>query len=302
MKFFKGYLFYTILFIFSFVVFLYLSFPYAILKEAVISQVSKATGYTIRVDSLGPNLPVGFHAEGVLVGLQDVSRGIKVKELDVNVSLLSIIIGKISASLELISDNDGFIDLGVNFGILDLISQSFIPSSINLDAENFQMDSLFRFGLGYIDENFPGFGFVSSFKGDLDGEIELNLDTSDLSQSSGIMKIGLKKATLALDPSLNLGLQNFKKAQVEANMKSGSLKFLKKSGLQSQLLKVGFAGDVKLKKRINSSALNLKVGIELYKDLKDQIGPLLSSFSGSSDGKINVAIRGILANPKVTTN
>jgi len=301
MKFFRGYLFYCGFFIFSFLFFIYLSFPYAILKEAVVSKLSQATGYSIRVKSLGPNLPLGFYAEGVQVGITDASDGLDLKSLEFDISLLSLLVGSISGNAELTSTNDGYFEVDVDFSIFDLFARSFIPSYISFEAEKFELNSVFRLIFAVIDQKFPGFGFVSSTKGNLNGKMEVSLDTSDVTQSSGSMQISLKPASLALDESFKLGIQNFEKAKIQADMKSGEVKIKKKSGFKSQLLQIALDGNVKLKKPLYSSSLNVKIGVELFKDLKDQIGPLLGSFSGSGDGKINVSIRGMLSNPKVST-
>ena len=43
------------LFFVSFLVFLFLTFPYEVLKETVAAEVSKATGYLVRIGDLGPS-------------------------------------------------------------------------------------------------------------------------------------------------------------------------------------------------------------------------------------------------------
>ena len=296
-----GTFFYGLVFVFSFLLFVYLSFPYAILKEALVSQISMASGYDIKVAKLGPKLPLGFELEGVQVGVEDASQGIDLKSLEASVSLLSLIIGKVSGTVELVSQNDGYMEVDVGFSLLDLITQTFIPRNIELQADGFAIGHISKLGFAVVDQKFPGFGFVTELKGNLHGSIVMELDPENLSQSPGSMNIQLKKSRLALDPGLNLGAQNFEKALIKAKVRSGVVKFDKKSGFHSQLLKIDLGGEIKLKKKIQQSTLSIQVAIQLLKELKDQIGPLLSSVTGSSSGKIQVDIKGILASPKVRT-
>ena len=53
----------SLLFGFSFTLFLYLTFPYEVLKEAVAAQISKATGYNVQIGDMSVALPLGIKGE-----------------------------------------------------------------------------------------------------------------------------------------------------------------------------------------------------------------------------------------------
>jgi hypothetical protein len=50
---------YVLLFFLGFVIFFLFTFPYGVLKEAIVSEISQATGFTVRVKEMGPSFLIG---------------------------------------------------------------------------------------------------------------------------------------------------------------------------------------------------------------------------------------------------
>ena len=56
---------YFVLFLGSFVVFLYMTFPFKVSKEALANEITKMTGVSVRIQDLSPSFPVGLNLAGL---------------------------------------------------------------------------------------------------------------------------------------------------------------------------------------------------------------------------------------------
>ena len=108
-----------VLFVFSLLFFLYLSFPYGVMKEALSSQIQVATGITVRMESLGPAFPFGFSASDVEI-YKGRSPRVKVKEITAKVSLLQLLMLRLGVSVEAEDMKGGDLAVTVGYGLLDL--------------------------------------------------------------------------------------------------------------------------------------------------------------------------------------
>lgn len=299
---------YVILFFFSLVFFVYLTFPYGVLKETLTTNISQSTGLVIRMKDFGPSLPLGFAAGEVSVsggGSGDKSFGMETASL--HVSLLPLLWGTLTAGLELESKNDGWLELELDFSLIDMIFDSvFLPGQVFLQAEEFDIGGLASFFIAREGTK-PGANPMVSglltkidLRGHLDGGVEIDLDVDDPTRSAGNVNLLLKKAVLKVnDPSLNLPEQRFKKALLRASMQSGSLKVDKKSGFHTEDLKIDVSGNIQLRQKIERSTLNLLLNLKLFKTLKEQFG-FMVDMSGGKDGGVAYQMRGTLGRPRVS--
>lgn len=293
---------YILLFLFSFTFFLYLTFPYSVLKEAVFAEVAKATGYNIQIENFGPSLPVGFEGENLQISSKDGSQNIQLQEVDITISMLSLLIGRISIDADLVSKNKGELDLQVSWGILQLaLDQNFIPSSIDIDADNFDVGSLATFGIQSYAKNandlIKGTLLKMIVTGNLVGTAELDLAVDDPVQSSGVVNLKLAKAALDLnDEGLGVAKQNFKKADIRGSLEKGSLKINPKSGFVSQELSIKLKGKTDLRSPLPSSKLDLGIDVNLSGKLKENFDFVLS-MAGGKDGGVKYKLSGTLGRP-----
>jgi type II secretion system protein N len=303
----KRLLFYSFLFVFSFVLFIYVSFPYTILKEAVITQVMRQTGLDLRVHSLGPKLPLGFEVEKVQVNLPSGDKGIELKSATVRISVLSLVIGNLTATVDLESVDEGTLDAKVSFSILDIIGGQFIPSYVGLEAEGFAIGHLARFGLAQGQEAMKSQALVADLlgkfgvNGKLHGTLELDLNPSNPKSSKGMVNLQIKKGVLKIDKSLGMADQKFEKALLKAKLSQGQLKINDRSGFHTQGLKIDLMGGVTMKNRLEKSSLNVDLKIRLDKDLKEQYGFVIDTALGGSGGALKCQIRGTITHPNVIT-
>lgn len=297
----------TVLFLFSFMFFVYITFPYEILKETLSIQISKATGYSIQVDRLGPNLPLGVDIGGLKFASKDQSLGISLEEVSVNLDLLNLFVGEISSTL-LIEDRSGSLYLRAGLGIGDIVSGSFVPSSYVVRADKFPVDQFVKFGLKVAGKG--GNPMVAplleaiGLKGKLNANVEFDLNSSNPAQSTGFATIDLQPAKLILShPSLGLDDEEFRKAKIKASVASGKVTIDRSSGLISKGLDLKLRGSIDLKNKIETSLLNMNINLVLKSTLQEKFGFIIGIALNSPgrDNQMTVQMKGPVGAPRVST-
>lgn len=297
------------LFCFSFIVFLYWSFPYGVLKEALSSQIQVATGMNVRMADLGPAFPVGFNASDV-----EISGGgdakVSFKAISVKLSIWQLLLLRLGINLDIEAGNKGDLDLGIAFGLGSLISgKSMLPSHMTLNADSFPLDGIVSYAIKQAVASGVG-GPVAGpiisalgFRGKLNGSAAVDLDSTSMSQSSGDVKLNFKDSALLLnDPSIGLPDQVFKSAQITASMANGMLKVDPASKFASDELMFGVEGKIGVKNVINQSDLDLKLAVKLSGGLGEKFGWVMDGLSSgaSKGGNLNLQLRGTLGAPVPT--
>lgn len=299
---------YTSLFFLSFFFFVYLTFPYTILKEAVTARVARETGLDIRIDEFGPVLPVGFEARKVSIGSMAGGPTIQVQNAEVRLSLLNLLIGRIGVSVDLETKGGGTLDLYGRIGLMQLLlDKNFMPSRVELEAESFPIGPIVGFMLAKQanspDTNPMISGLLTQIglDGNLAGAVDLDIDPSNLADSNGKIDLQLKDSKLTIsDPSLNLADQTFKKAIIKANVGGGTFKIADASGFHTQEMLIDLGGQVGLKNQLERSVMDLQMSLKLEEGLKDQFGFVLD-MAGGSGGAVKFEVKGTVGNPNVVT-
>lgn len=295
-------LWYSGLFIVSFLVFFLFTFPYGVVKEAVVGEISQSTGLNIRVKEIGPSFPIGIDAEGLKIATQDSMAQVEFNSADVTVSILPLFIGRVTFNLELVSKNKGILEASVTFGLLQLISQKdMVPSRINLESKDFELGPIVTLMLREksksANDMVKDLMTQITFLGNLSGKAEIKLATSEPIQSTGTVDLQLKKATLDLNnPNLVVARQNFEKALIKGSLQNGKLTIDPNSALNSQELKVAFKGNSVLRNPFETSLLDFLIAIKLQGTLKDNFGFIMSVIGGN-EGGVNYTINGNLSKP-----
>ena len=292
---------YVGLFLFSFLIFFLFTFPYGVVKEAVISQVSQATGLNIRVKDVGPSFPIGIDAEELKISTQDAMAQVEFRSVDFTISVLYLFVGKLKVDAELVSKNKGKIDASASFGILQLIGGDFVPRNISLESQDFELGPIVTLALREksktANELVKDLMNQITFVGNLTGRTEIKLATSEPIQSVGTVDLQLKKASLTINnPNLSLARQVFEKGLIKGNLANGKLSIDPNSALNSQELKVGFKGNSVLRNPFENSILDFVIALKLEGTLKDNFGFVLSVMGGNDQG-LNYTINGTIARP-----
>lgn len=299
----------VVLFFVSFMLFLFLTFPYEVLKESLAAEISQQTGYNVRIGDMSANIPLGLTAEKIRIESPNGGQALTLSSLSFDISILKLLLAKVATDIEIQSGN-GRIVLDLDFGIFDLVSGTVVPKRLVFEAKDFPLDEAVAFGLG-IASSGPGANPMVApllsaigISAQLNGNADFKLDAKDPTQSTGAAEIVLKQAVLKLDhPSLGLPNQVFQKAQIKAKAAGGKVVLDKSSGFVAEELELLTEGNVTLKPNALASLLDLKVIFRLNKGLKERFGFLIDAVTGnpSSDGQLTMQVRGPLEAP-VTTN
>ena len=283
----------------SFVFFLYLSFPYEILKEAVAVKAASATGMAINIGEMKPKFPVGITVEKLSVGTASGAR-LEIEKASASVSIFKLLIGKLGVQVDLEDKSSGYLDLTTDFGLLSLIKNpASPPARIVVDAAKFEIGSIVDFLLHSQAESpavnqmikplFHAFAVV----GKLSADVDLSLDAVEPVNSEGSLDISVDNMILkVVDPNMTIPQQDFKKAKILAKLLDGRLSFDGTSGLSSRDLDISIGGQVSQRPEIK---LDLLIGVQLREDLKSQFSWMMDAAAHKeTNGQIEIHVGGSL--------
>ncbi|MCX6123488.1 MAG: type II secretion system protein GspN [Proteobacteria bacterium] len=294
------------LFIGTFFLFLYLSFPYGVLKEALASQIQLSTGMGVRIEELGPAFPFGFNARQV-----ELSGGgggkVSFKKIGIRLSILQLFLLGLGVNIDIEAANKGSLDVDLKFGILRLLAgKQVLPSLIELDAKTFPLDGLASYALKHVVASGAGGAMAGpllgalAFRGSLNGDVSIELDSVAMSQSTGSVNLKFSDAALILsDPSIGLPDQVFKTAQIKGAMAAGALKIEPATRFIADELEIGSDGKINIKNSFMASDLDLKVIVKLTGGLGEKFGWVMDGLSGgaSKGGNLSLQVRGTIGSP-----
>jgi len=276
---------YSLFFLFSFVLGLYLTFPWSAAKEKIFAFASKQVGTKITAQTLEPSWITGVEMNGVEIGEVDP---IVLDKVRARVHLLPFLTGKQGFSVWL-PIGKGEIDADVTMG----------PEIIDVDAHiaKVQLDQvaplLAASGLPLI--------------GTVDLTADLTLGKKDPKLTHG--KIVLTTEGLAVEkggkmgmvpvPELTLG--NLK---LEVPITDGKIEF-KNTRVPGTDVEISLDGSIALNEVIGRSSINLMLGIKPTEKLLGSdplLRPILKNFDSAKDseGFYGLAITGTLQNRKTT--
>ena len=151
---------YITLAIVSFIFFFLVSFPWGILKEAVVAQIRGVSPISVQIGQLGPSLPFGFQADDIKLSSADGSKEVELRHVEVTISFLSLFIGDLGLSLDIVDKTGGELTLNTDIPLSQILGGQPLPSSIDLNSDKFSIGDLVSLGLNvysdYADELVKG--------------------------------------------------------------------------------------------------------------------------------------------------
>ena len=159
-------LFLMFIFVTSFLFFLYLTFPYNVVKEYLAGEVSKQVGINLVIGELEPNFPIGLSVRNVEIATSTGGGNFRLSEVDVSLSILSLFTGKVGASISLGASQGGIMEIFANLGLAQIFRGEVVPSSVELEAEKFPIDGLANFGIAMAARNAVQSGQTGGILGD----------------------------------------------------------------------------------------------------------------------------------------
>lgn len=310
---------YLIVGIVSFLIFLYISFPFNVVREVFVSRINESMiqaklPMRMTLGRIGPVFPLGIALADVQItniNAPDVKLNLKRAEL--SPSLLSLFLGNLSVSLA-VEQSDGSVLLDMTSGISGLSkslnSRSFrLPAAeIELQFKSFQIQPFIAGLLGYVrSSNNPAVKtFESLLQTDVSGLVNgkvkfVNPDPGDsLERMTTDVDIEIVKAFFEIkDESLAIPKQTFTEAKVQAKLKKKVISITTATKFVANDIKLSLSGDLNLSDQFDFTNIKLKMGLKLLGRLKENFDFTLPVGVGCNpskmvDGEMNVEFSGVM--------
>jgi len=270
---------YALIFVFSLILFLITSFPYEVVKENIAARISQEMGVVCTIGEMSPSLPIGVKFRNVKLS-NPGGKSVTIDLVRAKFSILRLLLAQIGGSVLVEIGNKGEINADFAVSFTDLIGGSFLPKKMDLSVRELKIDEISAFAFSYFASQPNANPLVAPelkklvLKGKLNSAVDVSLDSKNPLQSVGRFKVSLKESSFAMDDGY-IPEQQFKVADVAANLSSGKLQVEKGSGFESQDLKLSISGDVALKNPFHRSLLNLAMTIGMQGPIKEKFGILL---------------------------
>ncbi|MFO0602634.1 MAG: type II secretion system protein GspN [Polyangiales bacterium] len=309
---------YPLFFLFFFVTFLYVTFPYDRLKEVIIAQLeaprvtpagrSIPSNMEVTIDSLGPTFFPGLKAKGVHVTYLPTAAGgrpsfMRIDEAVVHVSLFSLLLRRANVSFDI---------EGMGGEVEGEASYSFgtdpAPGLRSLEVE------LTDVAAGEVGPLVQAVGLPLG--GTLNGKIELTVPDGQVNQAEGKVELTCARLTVG-DGRAQYQIPHFGGVTI-AEIRAGDLAFnvdirrgvatLQRVGAQSNEFALQMDGRVTLRPNLGESAMDLGVRFRLtdvYRNKSEQAGRILTVMdmvpelqrARRPDGMIGFRCTGTFARP-----
>ena len=288
----------------SFVLFLFITFPYEVLKQTIIIEASEQSDLSLKIGSLGPSFPLGLRAEEVQIG--DNHKAIKFQSLSANLGFLSLLIGNGKVSISIEDPQSGYLDFEVHISIFEIMKNHFIPNIIYLEANNFEFGKIINLLLHNHAKGLSGNEILIkplleniNVKGSLNADIDLTINSEDYKSSIGNLNLSLGGLEIHfLESDYPIPDQIFSQATIESQLKNGIFKVSDKSKLKSQDLDVNISGLITQKPQLQKSKVDFNLNISIGEEIINKntfLLDLLDSYTQrQTNGKIKVKIFGPL--------
>lgn len=283
----------------SLLFFIYLTFPYQVLKERMVNRLSQETKSLVSIRTLEPDFPFGLSLNDIRVYHPGVGE-VNIKKLGANISFFSLLLGSIQAQLNVYDSSQGLIQLDATINLRSLISDpsQAMPSYVGLMAQDFEFGSLVNYIIsskaGEKDLNPMVKSALRDVKvvGKLKSNSFFHLDSNDYLKSKGSIDITLVNAGLDL---LSLPFQDFKQANIKASLDKGAFDLDPTTKLVSEGLKFEASGNIKQQEDPMKSKLDLVFKVELFKALKENFGMILDiAAKKTTEGSMKIKLKGTL--------
>jgi len=316
----KTILTYSLVGLSSFILFLYLSFPFNVVKEVLIGKVNdtfmqNSVRLRLTVGNFKIKLPVGLSFEDIqFTNVNDPSSVLKLGKATVSLSPLSLFVGKLSAQVR-VEQSGGNFELETSHGIADLISLGnsrramMIPKgTVELDFVRFDLRPLVsNFMTYYRTSNDPSLQTILPFLsteigGQLNGKlkVDMNATTDSLEKLKADVDLKIQKAYLEMkNETLPIPRQDFTDARIKIKLAKKSLDILPETKFIATDLGLNLSGRLSISDMMDVTDVKLNLGLSLKGKLEENYKTILPVSMGCDpakfvDGKMEVEISGNL--------
>jgi len=283
------------LFVFSFFIFLYWTFPYDVLKERLIISAEQQLGsaYDVRISGFSPSFFTGAVLKDVKVLKYDGDNPVtflSASKVKLRAGLGGLLFGKANIKFN-VKGSKGSVS-----GVYKPVDDGF---GLNLDFSDFNLGDL-----GFI----TGSG-SAKLASELNGEIDININKRQMLQSTGKADISIDNVVLKAGdivfgegaaftiPEIVFSKGSGSKIKFELNKGSIKVQELK---LQDGDLKLDLSGEVFMASIFKNYRMNLKGTFSVSQKIEQAIPVLfMIEKQRQSDGSYPLTVTGRIEKPSV---
>ena len=270
----------------SFLLFLYLTFPYGVIKEVAVSQIAevlRSAGYPVRVSigSLRPYWFTGIQLKDVkVVNSTDSAASLSLGEVTFRLNVLPLLWG--TAKIEgKITQAGGSVELSADVPLLAAAKGISSPSDAQVKFKSFALDPFINHILAVAKgSKDPAMVLVlpllatTTVGGALNGDIQLeNSDVSHFSKAKGSVKLKIQNAFFHInDNTLKIPRQEFKDANIELGFENNAV-LVKDVKLKAEDIGIVLAGRVALPEIAGNPPLaELDMELSMHGEIDKNLG------------------------------
>ena len=301
-----------------FVIFLIITFPFGLLKEALIIPLSQTIGQPVAIDKMSISLPPRLNFTAVTLSQGDQNQDLNIHKLQVGIKLSRLLMGKLHLWLRVFYDPEskrtqqGVLTMEAQLPLSALNSTAPIPTMMMMQAQQFPLTDLLRYGIQTY-TNSPSANLLISplleqlsFKGLLQSDIKLAIAAGQLNSLSGNMNLTLENFQFAsTDPNLVIPEQTFELAQINTQIQNGLITIDPSSAFQSGDIGVGLAGTIQLDDEIRRSTTDMKIDLKMGGAILEQLGVVVQMAllrqQQAWNGQLTLNLLGPLLAPQIRT-
>ena len=279
---------YSLFFLFFFVVFVYLGFPYGALKAQALEKLEKNSDFRVEIGAIVPRLLSGFVLRDVRIYHDEAAGNKMIGQIDIariGVGLIAALRGRVNLSLDIeayggrvegdVAGSNGRLQADVAMTGLDLSRYDMTPFLKNYG----------QFRLGGI----------------LGGKIAFDYDQADVKAATGTILLDTNGLSLADTKvyGMDLPALAFQPAPLELTLENRTLR-IAKGDLVGDGMDVSIGGRMNLRDDLSRSNLNFSLKFKPKGELETQFGPMIDAVKKKDrDGFYRVTLSGTPARPRM---
>lgn len=271
--------------ILSFFLFLYLTFPYGVLKEVLSMKITEGlqqSGFPIqvRIGSLKPHWFTGAQLGNVVVtNMTDKSAVLKLGEATARLNVLPLLIGRISVDTR-ITQAGGSLEANAVIPIGGLLKGAPNVRTVNVEFKSFALEPLFNHMLAIPRASKdPAMVLVQPIlqKTTAGGALSGLVVFENTDKMHGTINLSLKNMFLLInDETLKIPQQNFSVAKIDLKYQNNTLTFGEATKLEAPDIGIGLKGNITFPEMPNSQAqANLDFKLSMHGQVEKSLGMIV---------------------------
>ncbi|MEN9825672.1 MAG: hypothetical protein RI953_1417 [Pseudomonadota bacterium] len=304
----------------SFLVFLYLSFPFNVVNEVAVSKlneifIQQRLPIRISIGNFRPKFPLGVNLEDIQVSnVNDSSANVKIGKATASLNVLPLFIGRVDVDMRL-TQSGGSLEVNVNDSIASLIksaraSNAHLPSGhVRAVFSTFEIASFVSNALAFVRSgNNPALQTIQAFlrtevSGQISGLAKIDLPEAGESLEKATADVDLKigKAYFEMkEETLAIPRQEFSEARIKAKLAKKTIEIPTETKLVANDISISLSGRMNLMDNLGVNDVKLNLGLVLKGKIEENFKTLLPVILGCdiskiSGGKMNVELSGTLS-------